>query len=448
MASLPVDIVVFPPENFIPAEQDVDANTSSAITGLSIFAYVDAVAVTTTLSVTHGALTVAAMDGALVDGSGGATVTISGTAKQINATLTALDNVIYRGAEDFFGADTLTVVTSDGYAWPAGPSTDTDQMAIHVGTLLTGTASDDSFTALPGNARIDALGGIDTIAFDFRLTDATVSYAGDKVIVDGPSSHTVLTGFEIFRFTDGTVNNDDDSPLIDDLFYYSHNHDVWNAHAGADDHYNSTGWHEGRDPDAFFSTTIYLSANPDVKAAGVNPLTHFDTFGWREGRGPHDYPANFPDVAAAGTEPLSHFLLSGVDKGHLTIARPGVFATANGFDYVYYLQNNPDVAAAGVDPYQHFQQFGWKEGRNPNAFFDTAGYLANYADVKAANVNPLDHYNQFGWHEGRDPSTGFDTASYLANYADVSAAHINPLTHFLQFGMNEGRSAFADGVWG
>ena len=135
-------------------------------------------------------------------------------------------------------------------------------------------------------------------------------------------------------------------------------------------------------------------------------------------------------------------------EGRLTLAPPGALTTANGFDYVYYLQNNPDVAAAGVDPYQHFQQFGWKEGRNPNAFFDTAGYLSNYADVKAANVDPLDHYNQFGWHEGRDPSTGFDTTSYLTNYADVDAAHINPLTHFLQFGMNEGRSAFADGAWG
>jgi hypothetical protein len=54
------------------------------------------------------------------------------------------------------------------------------------------------------------------------------------------------------------------------------------------------------------------------------------------------------------------------------------------FDYVYYLQHNPDVLAAGVDPLRHFQTFGWKEGRNPNAFFDTAGYLATYADVAAA----------------------------------------------------------------
>ena len=65
-----------------------------------------------------------------------------------------------------------------------------------------------------------------------------------------------------------------------------------------------------------------------------------------------------------------------------------------------------------------------------------------------AGINPLDHYNDYGWREGRDPSAGFDTSDYLAAYADVAAAGVNPLTHYLQFGVHEGRSAFADGVWG
>ena len=55
-------------------------------------------------------------------------------------------------------------------------------------------------------------------------------------------------------FTDGTVDNNDGDPLVDDLFYYSQNHDVWNAHVDADAHYHTFGWHEGRDPNAFFST--------------------------------------------------------------------------------------------------------------------------------------------------------------------------------------------------
>ena len=96
----------------------------------------------------------------------------------------------------------------------------------------------------------------------------------------------------------------------------------------------------------------------------------------------------------------------------------------------------------------HFQTVGWKEGRDPNALFDTAGYLATYADVAASDVNPLDHYHQFGWNEGRDPSVGFDTTAYLAANPDVAAAHVDPLAHFLQFGVHEGRSPHADGVWG
>ena len=310
---------------------------------------------------------------------------------------------------------------------------------------------DNSFTVTGGNQQFDAGIGFDTITFGFRLVDATVTHAGNGVTITGPSSQTVLTGFERFVFTDGTVDNNDGSPLVDDLFYYAKYHDVWNAHADADAHYNSFGWQEGRDPNAFFSHGVYLSANSDVR--GVNPLAHFNSIGWQEGRllslnfDPAQYLAANPDVAAAHVDPLLHYLLFGYQEGRLPLA-PTEFLSAGGFDYVYYLSHNPDVAAAGADALQHFEVFGWHEGRNPNALFDVNGYRANYPDVGAANVNPLDHYNLFGWHEGRDPSVNFDTTSYLAAYPDVAAAGVNPLQHYLQFGVHEGRSAFADGVWG
>ena len=317
----------------------------------------------------------------------------------------------------------------------------------------TGTPGDDNVTAPLGNARIDGLGGIDTVTFGFRLVDAHVSYVGNTVVIDGPSSHTVLSGFEKYVFTDGTVDNNDGDVLVDDLFYYSHNHDVWNAQTDADAHYHSVGWKEGRDPDAFFSTTLYRALYADVKAANTDPLRHFDQSGWKEGRlpsadfDPAAYLAANPDVKAGGGDPLAHFLAHGAEEGRQPFAAKHPIGPA-GFDYVYYLQTNPDVAAAGADPLQHFNQFGWKEGRNPSAYFDTKGYLDTYADVKAAGVNPLGHYNQFGWHEGRDPSVGFDTTSYLSSYPDVNAANVNPLVHFLQFGIHEGRSSFSDGVWG
>ena len=388
----------------------------------------------------------------VISGGTGSTLDVTFNA---NATANAIDALIENLTFLDLSADptferTLSLNVTDA----AATSTGARPLLVRVfnGEILFGTAGDDSFT-ITGNTHIDAGAGNDTVTFGFRLVDASVSYSGNEVIIDGPSIHTVLSGFEKFVFTDGTVDNRDSDPLVDDLFYYSRYHDIWNAHVEADTHYHAFGWHEGRDPNAFFSTGIYLGANPDVKAAGVDPLSHFDVFGWQEGRvpslnfDPRQYLAANPDVAAAHIDPLRHFLEFGAAEGRQPFA-PSLPVAANGFDYFYYLQHNPDVAAAGVDPLQHFEAIGWKEGRNPSALFDVNGYLSTYGDVAAAHVNPLDHYNAFGWHEGRDPSPGFDTTDYLAAYADVAAAHVNPLAHFLQFGIHEGRSPFADGVWG
>ena len=289
------------------------------------------------------------------------------------------------------GLHTITATAADSSGNSSTGTFTIEVLPLH----LIGTPNNDSYNALPGQEAIDAGLGTDTITFDFKLVDATVTYQGNKIIVDGPSgSHTVLTGFEVFNFTDGTVHNDDSSPLIDDLFYYSKYHDVWNAHVDADAHYNSIGWHEGRDPDAFFSTAVYLSANPDVKAAGVNPLMHFDAPAGRKAACRRSLSIRRlsrrqPGRESGGIDPLRHFLTNGAQEGRQPFA-PGELVAANGFDYVYYLNHNPDVAAAGVDPFQHFQTVGWQGGRNPNALFDTNGYLATYTDVHA---NPLDHYN-------------------------------------------------------
>ncbi|WP_147029507.1 CHRD domain-containing protein, partial [Methylobacterium oxalidis] len=111
-------------------------------------------------------------------------------------------------------------------------------------------------------------------------------------------------------------------------------------------------------------------------------------------------------------------------------------------DDLFYLIRNPDVAAAGIDPDSHYAQFGWREGRDPNAFFSTDGYLAAHPDVAFSGVNPLEHFAQIGWREARDPGANFDIEAYLRANPDVAAANINPLTHFLAFGQEEGRTAF------
>ena len=180
------------------------------------------------------------------------------------------------------GPDGTEVSTTIKVSGPDG--TDTLQSVQHLrfadrlidvptGAVTTGTPGNDSLAAPSGRSSFNGGGGIDMIWFNFKLTDTTVTYSGNRVIVDGPSgSHTELTGFEKYVFTNGTVDNNDANPLVDDLSYYARNHDVWNAHIEAEDHYNANGWHEGRDPNAFFDTSWYLATNPDVRASGVNPL--------------------------------------------------------------------------------------------------------------------------------------------------------------------------------
>ncbi|HSB67413.1 MAG TPA: hypothetical protein VLD65_12610, partial [Anaerolineales bacterium] len=51
------------------------------------------------------------------------------------------------------------------------------------------------------------------------------------------------------------------------------------------------------------------------------------------------------------------------------------------FDEYYYLRVNPDIRRADVDALKHYLKFGYKEGRNPSASFDTNYYLASYPDV-------------------------------------------------------------------
>ncbi len=260
-------------------------------------------------------------------------------------------------------------------------------------------------------------------------------------------------------------------PLIQDFdpnFYLRTYTDVAAAvPAGTDpatfalQHYNTFGWHEGRNPDADFNTAAYLNTYTDVRAAGVNPLQHYEQFGWHEGRDPSAqfstslYLLHNPDVRAAGIDPLQHYLQFGINEGRAAPAAIGHGGEIGDFDPHYYLLAYADVAAAvpaGADPnafaLQHYNTFGWHEGRNPNADFSTSGYLNAYTDVRAAGVNPLDHYHTNGWHEGRDPSPQFDTHQYLAHYTDVAAANIDPLQHYLTNGAWENRLTFGDGRFG
>ena len=156
------------------------------------------------------------------------------------------------------------------------------------------------------------------------------------------------------------------------------------------------------------------------------------------------------------------------------------------FDERYYLTTYEDVRKADIDPIKHYIKYGWKEGRNPSAIFDTNKYIqennisenSRYSplfhqikslsnkekniaseyntikksylfdkkyylktcpDIKNANIDPIEHFMEYGWQEGRNPSDKFDTNFYLETYKDVKDANINPLIHFIKYGKKEKR---------
>lgn len=184
--------------------------------------------------------------------------------------------------------------------------------------------------------------------------------------------------------------------------------------AGVIQHYLAFGWREGRDPAPWFSVEAYLREHPDVRRRGLEPLSHFLTRGRREGREvrPSRHALDYFTPVAWAPKAWSHrgFALGEAARERRRSREIGTVdpaaraAVAEAFDTAHYRALNPDVAAAGVDPLDHFLESGWREGRDPTAWFSVRGYLEANPDVAAAGLNPFVHYIVTGRDEGRSPS--------------------------------------------
>lgn len=158
-------------------------------------------------------------------------------------------------------------------------------------------------------------------------------------------------------------------------------------------HFNTIGWKEGRDPNAFFSVTAYHDANPDVAAENGNPFSHYQSFGKAEGR-----EAKLSDWGVKQEQVVTADHISAampwIDAEHLRSIRP----TLEGMD---------DLTVVAW-----FMALGWREMVNPSDRFDTAYYLEENDDVAEHSINPLLHFIEFGQLEGR-----FATAEQAAVYS-------------------------------
>jgi hypothetical protein len=256
--------------------------------------------------------------------------------------------------------------------------------------------------------------------------------------------------------------------LVDAGYYLRRYPDVAAAAAEPIAHFVDRGWREERDPNYFFDHAFYRREH-GAALGGEAPVAHYLRTGERHGLrpglyfDPAWYRANTPSPVKGPA--LAHYLrtrhrsaippspelygarlaLEGCLTAHgdpheayvelsarlgwfvppaqVVIGRSGVF------DENHYLLTNPDVAAAGAEPLVHFCSNGWKEGRNPNPYFDVLWYLARAPASDLADVNPLAHYLIEGERAGRRPILFFEPAWYRAKYGVSKGA--NCLAHFL-----------------
>ena len=167
-------------------------------------------------------------------------------------------------------------------------------------------------------------------------------------------------------------------------------------------------------------------------------------------------------------------------------------------DKRYYRKTYPETRSFILPPAVHFCLYGWKQLKNPNAWFNTKNYFRSRPDVQQFGMNPLSHYYyekrvkhkqsvrkisrdnnaqgkpngnaikkaavfdknyyaqygnykgsaykhyiNFGEKEGHSPNEYFDPAFYLSAYADVRISKKNAFEHFRKFGQFDGLTPFS-----
>ncbi|GJD94845.1 Ig-like domain-containing protein [Methylobacterium iners] len=163
------------PVNTVPGPQTINEDATLTFVGATAITVADldagGAALTTTLSVPQGILTLGSTSGVTVTGNGTGTVTLTGPASQINA---ALNNTVYTPPANYNGAVTLTVTTSDnGNSGTGGTRTDTDTVALTVAAVNDAPTT----TGLPNRSGIDATNASFSVAGSFADVDGSLTYS-------------------------------------------------------------------------------------------------------------------------------------------------------------------------------------------------------------------------------------------------------------------------------
>lgn len=106
-------------------------------------------------------------------------------------------------------------------------------------------------------------------------------------------------------------------------------------------------------------------------------------------------------------------------------------------DRAWYRSTYPDMPAE-ADPIWHYLTLGWREGRDPNAWFASAWYLEQHPELKRSEEPPLLHFVRQGAGAGSRPHPDFDVAWYSRRHLGLDHPSHLALRHFLVVGEADG----------
>jgi Ca2+-binding RTX toxin-like protein len=194
-AATPVNTL--PDAQFTPLATDTLVFSTTNGNAITV-ADADSLLLTTTLSVASGTLTVVTAGGAaLITGNGSGSVSIAGTAAEINFALNGLSYVRAAGNSS---ALSLTVATSDGTL------VDSDVIALVLPTRI-GTEGDDAITIGASNSNVVlGLGGADAITMGAGDNNIIFGGAGDDALTIGAGNSTGYGGTGDDTFALGVGN--------------------------------------------------------------------------------------------------------------------------------------------------------------------------------------------------------------------------------------------------
>jgi len=253
--------------------------------------------------------------------------------------------------------------------------------------------------------------------------------------------------------------------LIDSAWYSHVNPDVAVLRIDPVEHFLSVGWQQRRRPNPWFHTDWYVAKYREVGARNLNPLEHFVKEGAAAGYRPcpsfdiNWYSRQYLAADRPCAEALLHFLTEGLSIGAVPYppfdlsgdllsdgkpapetraspARPGS-ALADEDELVSDLVDSAWYRAKygplTSDPADHYVEQGWRDGLNPNRWFDTRWYLSQNPDMDG--IHPLLHFVRTGARNGRRPHPLFDVRWYSERYLGAGEPDAEALRHFLSVGL-------------